>query len=155
MLWRRISTQGLYTPQYTPVGRGFDEMFGFLEGGEDHNTSKTFGNFCHNGEADLSHNQLGSDDDPFPYTWPECTGFAPLPDTAVFEYYHNPGAVDIESYNPYDGVFETEEECAALCSGCVVFLAQCSRNQSFLHATYIFLHCSLAGAPSTNAHVTA
>ena len=28
--------QGLYAPQYTPVGRGFDYSFGFLEGGEDH-----------------------------------------------------------------------------------------------------------------------
>ena len=38
--------QGLYTPEFTPVGRGFDHSFGFLEGGEDHNTSKTFGNWC-------------------------------------------------------------------------------------------------------------
>eukprot|EP01084_Bolivina_argentea_P210276 357969_1 len=28
--------QGLYTPHYTPVGRGFDYSYGFLSGGEDH-----------------------------------------------------------------------------------------------------------------------
>ncbi len=28
--------QGLYTPDYTPVGRGFDYSYGFLAGGEDH-----------------------------------------------------------------------------------------------------------------------
>ncbi len=27
---------GFFTPDYTPVARGFNESFGFLEGGEDH-----------------------------------------------------------------------------------------------------------------------
>ena len=27
---------GFHTPEYTPVGRGFNTSYGFLQGGEDH-----------------------------------------------------------------------------------------------------------------------
>ena len=33
--------EGLYTPEYLPVNRGFDTSSGFLWGGEDHFTQKT------------------------------------------------------------------------------------------------------------------
>lgn len=47
--------QGFVTPEYTPVGRGFDHSFGFLEGGEDHWTSATFnGPKCKPNGVDLS-----------------------------------------------------------------------------------------------------
>jgi arylsulfatase A-like enzyme len=107
--------QGLYTPQYTPVGRGFDESFGFLEGGEDHNTSQTFGDYCKHQEVDLSHNSAGTAGQPFPYTWPGCTNFTAYPNTAVFEFYNNTGAVDITNYNPYEAAFDSEQGCADLC----------------------------------------
>ena len=32
--------QGLYTPQHTPVGRGFDHSYGFLEGNGESPTKK-------------------------------------------------------------------------------------------------------------------
>ena len=34
--------QGFYRDEFTPVGRGFNYSFGFLEGGEDHWTSASF-----------------------------------------------------------------------------------------------------------------
>ena len=32
----KMLTQGFHTPEYTPVGRGFNTSYGFLQGGEDH-----------------------------------------------------------------------------------------------------------------------
>lgn len=52
---------------------------------------------------------------PFPYTWPGCKSFESLPDTALFEFYNNTGAVDIPNYVPYPDIFDTEAECADLC----------------------------------------
>lgn len=93
-----------------------------MEGGEDHNTSRTFGNFCKGNEVDLSHNMAASNtvnalegEGPFPYTWPGCKSFESLPDTALFEFYNNTGAVDIPNYVPYPDIFDTEAECADLC----------------------------------------
>lgn len=35
-MWLAARHQGLQTPEYTPVGRGFNNSYGFLQGGEDH-----------------------------------------------------------------------------------------------------------------------
>jgi arylsulfatase A-like enzyme len=117
--------QGLYTPEYTPIGRGFDYSFGFLEGGEDHNTSRTFGNACKRGEVDLSYGVpragAGPRQQPWPYVWPRCTRWQSLPGVALHSFY-DPVSVDINHNNPYDRAFQNESSCAALCSnrlGCV------------------------------------
>eukprot|EP00750_Incisomonas_marina_P028583 INCI6776.3.p1 GENE.INCI6776.3~~INCI6776.3.p1 ORF type:complete len:662 (-),score=84.07 INCI6776.3:69-2054(-) len=144
--------QGLYTPQYTPVGRGFDQSFGFLEGGEDHNTSRTFGNFCKGNEVDLSHNMAanavnvghrgpGELEGPFPYTWPGCKNFESLPDTALFEFYNNTGAVDIPNYVPYPDTFNTEAECADLCDSRLDCAGYSWRKEDPAHEFYH--HCFL------------
>ena len=105
------------TPEYTPVGRGFNFSYGFLEGGEDHNTSATFGNACKKGEVDLSHGQAargpGHPAGPFPYTWPGCR-WQELNNTAVHNFY-NPHSVDIQGHNPWPTALDTEPDCAALC----------------------------------------
>ena len=36
-------------------------------------------------------------------------------------------AVDIDGYNPYPAVFDTEAECSALCDGCVFVVLDCCR----------------------------
>lgn len=91
--------QGLYTPEYTPVGRGFDHSLGFLEGGEDHNTSKTFGNWCKRGEVDLSYGEAkpgspAGDPQPWPYSWPHCTSWQTLNGTTL-QNFDDPKSVDI------------------------------------------------------------
>lgn len=107
--------QGLFTPEYTPVGRGFDHSFGFLEGGEDHNTSRTFGNYCKRGEVDLSYGLPGPRQQPWPYEWPGCTEWRRYPGVALHHYF-DPASVDVNKYNPYNRVFANESGCAALCS---------------------------------------
>jgi len=100
--------QGLYTPQFTPVGRGFDQSYGFLEGGEDHNTSRTFGNWCKKNEVDL---QKGT-----PANWSSCTSWRSIPDGVLHEYF-DPTATDIEGYNPFmsGDPFDAEDACRKLC----------------------------------------
>ena len=105
--------QGLYTPEYTPVGRGFDHSFGFLEGGEDHNRSTTFGNWCKKGEVDLSYGVASSTSAPYPYSWPTCTWTA-LPNTALHAYYKT-NSTDILNYNPFASTYPTEDGCKILC----------------------------------------
>eukprot|EP00947_MAST-08B_sp_MAST-8B-sp1_P001461 g1461.t1 len=101
--------QGLYTPAFTPTGRGFDHSYGFLEGGEDHNTSKTFGNWCKKGEVDL---QKGT-----PAGWSDCTSFKDMPDVALHHYF-DPAATDIANYSPFmaGSSFDSESGCQKLCS---------------------------------------
>lgn len=106
--------QGLYTPQHTPVGRGFDHSYGFLEGGEDHNTSRTFGNYCKLGEVDLSHNRGEPDTGkPFPYKWSKCT-WKELPGTALHSFF-DPGSVDINGYSPHNATYPSPAGCKQLC----------------------------------------
>lgn len=107
--------QGIYTPEYTPVGRGFTESYGFLEGGEDHNTSRTFGNWCRRNEVDLSVGKAGgqSGNDPYPYTWPTCEWVA-APGVALHHYFDNT-SVDVTGYNPYSVAFPSDAGCKALC----------------------------------------
>ena len=117
--------QGLYTPEYTPVGRGFDESFGFLEGGEDHNSSQTFGNYCKKREVDLSYGRSDSEGTPYPHKWSTCEWDA-LPGVALHNFYDN-RSVDIEHYNPAlardnttgkvvgSGVMVTEQQCQQMC----------------------------------------
>ncbi len=48
--------QGFFTNEYTPVGRGFNYSFGFLEGGEDHFTSAIVNlDKCNSSGFDLSY----------------------------------------------------------------------------------------------------
>ena len=108
--------QGFVTPEYTPVGRGFNFSYGFLEGGEDHNTSATFGNACKKGEVDLSRGQAApghAGAGPFPYRWPGCR-WQELNNTAVHNFY-NHNSVDIQGRNPWPTPQDTEADCAALC----------------------------------------
>ena len=105
--------QGLYTPAYTPVGRGFDASFGFLEGGEDHNTSRTFGDWCRKNEVDLSVGTRGAGGAPFPYTWPACT-WTTLRSVALHNFY-DPNSTDIARYNPFPAPLATEAACRDLC----------------------------------------
>jgi len=95
--------QGFFTPDYTPVGRGFHKSVGFLEGGEDHNSSKTFGNWCKKNEVDLSFGAAGGDkgDQPYPYLWPAtCTEWETLPNVALHEFFDH-DSKDVGGYNPW------------------------------------------------------
>jgi len=106
--------QGFYTPEYTPIGRGFDHSFGFLEGGEDHNKSTTFGNWCKKGEVDLSYGVGAADGQPYPWSWEKCT-WTKLPGTALHAYMGT-NSTDILGYNPYSlRTFGSEDACATLC----------------------------------------
>jgi len=97
--------QGLYAPAFSPVARGFDESFGFLEGGEDHNTSECFGS---HGEVDLSYGAA-------PAPLPACTWQA-LPGVALHNFYDN-SSVDIGGYNPWrPSSYDNETGCARLCA---------------------------------------
>lgn len=107
--------QGIYTPQYTPVGRGFAYSFGFLEGGEDHNTSRTFGDFCKKNEVDLSYGKAGGEtgNEPYPYVWPTCT-WTSMPGVALHNFFDSK-SVDIQGYNAYPRQFDSEAGCRKLC----------------------------------------
>ena len=127
--------QGLYTPAYTPVGRGFDASYGFLEGGEDHNKSTTFGNFCHQGEVDLSKGLPPSG------AWPSCTAWAAFPNVALHSYY-DPNSTDVANFNPYPAhVYATEAECQALCSSHVACAGYSWRSVDPTH--HFYHHCFL------------
>jgi arylsulfatase A-like enzyme len=106
--------QGLYLPECTPVGRGFDQSFGFLEGGEDHNTSKTFGNWCKKGEVDLSYGKADAHGAPYPYTWPGCD-WTDVKNVALHHFFSNE-SVDILNYNPYPTAVDDATACKRLCA---------------------------------------
>lgn len=79
--------------------------FGFLEGGEDHNTSECFGS---HGEVDLSYGAA-------PAPLPACTWQA-LPGVALHNFYDN-SSVDIGGYNPWrPSSYDNETGCARLCA---------------------------------------
>eukprot|EP00041_Stephanoeca_diplocostata_P036965 m.1375855 g.1375855 ORF g.1375855 m.1375855 type:complete len:654 (+) comp24961_c0_seq4:97-2058(+) len=105
--------QGLYTPQYTPVGRGFDYSFGFLEGGEDHNMSTTFGNYCKHDEVDLSYGAPNTNGIPYPYAWPACA-WKEI-DNVAFHNFYDSGSVDIVGYNPLERTVSSAHDCKAIC----------------------------------------
>ena len=44
-----------------------------MTGGEDHNKSTTFGNWCKKGEVDLSYGVGAADGQPYPWSWEKCT----------------------------------------------------------------------------------
>eukprot|EP00939_MAST-03C_sp_MAST-3C-sp1_P003416 g3416.t1 len=121
--------QGLYTPQFTPTGRGFTRSYGFLEGGEDHNTSRTFGNWCKKNEVDL---QKGTPDG-----WLECTSWDSLQDVALHGFY-DPSATDIANYNPFmaGDAFATEEGCRKICSDRVDCAGYSWRESDSSHQYY-------------------
>ena len=108
--------QGLFRPDYTPIGRGFNKSVGFLEGGEDHNTSKTFGNACKKGEVDLSLGVSGPSGNPFPYQWPaQCLQWSMMPGVALHSYFDHE-SVDVDGYNPWTTKkFDEQEGCKRLC----------------------------------------
>ena len=120
--------QGLYTPQFTPTGRGFDRSYGFLEGGEDHNTSRTFGNWCKKNEVDL---QRGSVD------WEDCESWEPLPNTALHNYF-DPTSSDVANYNPFMAGDPVDDEgaCKKLCSSRVDCEGYSWRSADPSHAYY-------------------
>jgi hypothetical protein len=95
------------------VGRGFDESFGFLEGGEDHNTSKTFGNWCKKGEVDLSYGKADVHGAPYPYKWSSCD-WQDIENVALHHYFNN-ASVDILNYNPYPTAVGDVTACKRLC----------------------------------------
>lgn len=152
--------QGVYTPEYTPVGRGFDSSYGFLEGGEDHNTSRTFGNWCKRNEVDLSIGRVdnASSGAPYPAVWPGCTAWTELPNVALHNYHDN-RSVDIANFNPWNShVFATAEECAMLCSDHLACAGYSWRKTDPTHT--FFHHCFLiskdGGAhPAQSAFVSA
>ena len=95
--------QGMYAPAYAPIARGFNHSLGFLEGGEDHNTSKAFGT---HGEVDLS---FGAP----PAAWPTCE-WSELAGVALQSFY-DPASTDIDAYAPWPARFDDESGCRALC----------------------------------------
>eukprot|EP00038_Savillea_parva_P017558 m.20799 g.20799 ORF g.20799 m.20799 type:complete len:673 (+) comp3829_c0_seq1:86-2104(+) len=151
--------QGIYTPEYTPVGRGFTESYGFLEGGEDHNTSETFGNWCKKHEVDLSIGRAGgagSGTAPYPYTWPACT-WVDMPNVAVHNFFDN-ASIDITGYNPYAPRFASEAGCKAICENrmdCVAYSWR-SQDPTQMHYHQCFLVSALGNpAPVNNAFQSA
>eukprot|EP01047_Picozoa_sp_COSAG01_P034051 COSAG01_NODE_2537_length_7450_cov_5.509411_4_plen_508_part_00 len=146
--------QGLYTPEYTPVGRGFDESLGFLEGGEDHNTSRTFGNWCRRDEVDLSFGRGGGahGSSPFPYAWPDCS-WRSLGAAAVHAYIDN-RSTDIVAYNPFEGRdggpfrFDSEEGCRRLCANRIDCAGYSWRSTDPQHVHYhkCFLVSTVGGS---------
>eukprot|EP00039_Didymoeca_costata_P030846 m.31698 g.31698 ORF g.31698 m.31698 type:complete len:644 (+) comp8339_c0_seq1:63-1994(+) len=136
--------QGLYTPQYTPVGRGFDATFGFLEGGEDHNTSRTFGNYCRKNEVDLSFGYLAGGS-PYPHQWSNCT-WKSLPATALHNFF-DANSTDITGYNPYDNRYDTEEGCKLLCENRIDCVGYSYRDQDpgQMHYRQCFLVSKVGG----------
>ena len=95
--------QGMYAPAYAPIARGFNHSLGFLEGGEDHNTSKAFGT---HGEVDLSFGAA-------PAAWPTCE-WSELAGVALQSFY-DPASTDIDAYAPWPARFDDESGCRALC----------------------------------------
>eukprot|EP00039_Didymoeca_costata_P032964 m.40106 g.40106 ORF g.40106 m.40106 type:complete len:650 (+) comp9628_c0_seq1:92-2041(+) len=106
--------QGHYTPLHTPVGRGFDESLGFLEGGEDHNTSQTIENYCNQQDVDLTYNQMSGTGKSYPYTWSKCTWRELAPDMVLHSKF-DVNSTDIPGYNPYVPLQSTEEGCKQVC----------------------------------------
>ena len=92
-----------YAPAYAPIARGFNHSLGFLEGGEDHNTSKAFGT---HGEVDLSFGAA-------PAAWPTCE-WSELAGVALQSFY-DPASTDIDAYAPWPARFDDESGCRALC----------------------------------------
>eukprot|EP00937_MAST-01D_sp_MAST-1D-sp2_P004643 g4643.t1 len=134
--------QGLYAPQFTPVGRGFDHSYGFLEGGEDHNTSRTFGNWCKKGEVDLSAGDAGDATPAGTGKWDACE-WTELPGVALHNYYDN-RSVDIANNNPYPAAVGDEAGCKALCEARIDCAGYSWRTQDPTHP--YFHHCFLVAA---------
>ncbi len=128
--------QGLFTPEYTPVGRGFDHSLGFLEGGEDHNTSKTFGNWCKRGEVDLSYGAATRAGHAYPPVWPACTDWTVLENTTL-QKFDDPQSVDIKGYNPWPAArFDDAAGCRDLCDNRLGCAGYSWRRGDPAHAYY-------------------
>jgi len=162
--------QGLYAPAFTPVGRGFHRTYGFLEGGEDHNTSRTFGNWCDSNEVDLSQGAPDAAGRPFPYTWDRCV-WTELGAVALHHYYVN-SSTDIDGYAPYSSPAASVDGCKALCEGrvdcagysyrvadpshqyfhkCFLVSAIGDANHSASAATFTSATCARPSPPTTQA----
>lgn len=142
--------QGFVTPEYTPTGRGFNYSYGFLEGGEDHNTSLTFGNWCRDKEVDLSKGtrSMGK---AFPYDeWPTCT-WTELPDVAVHSYFDK-NSTDILLHDPWMVPFSNESACKDLCANRIDCAGYSWRFENEASGNYhkCFLVSRVGGAGAKN-----
>ena len=134
--------QGLYAPEFTPTGRGFDHSYGFLEGGEDHNTSKTFGNWCKNGEVDLSAAGTvrtatadGGGTDGGDGGWDACE-WTPLPGVALHNFFDNRSVDIAPGYNPFGTAAADEGGCRALCQARIDCAGYSWRRADPTHKNY-------------------
>lgn len=139
--------QGLYAPAYTPAGRGFDHSLGFLEGGEDHNTSRAFGS---HGEVDLSFGTR-SGTSSSPAAWPTCE-WSELAGVALHSFFDN-SSTDIEHYSPWPVAFDDEAGCEQLCQNRVDCAGYSWRVSDPAHQYYhrCFLVSHDGGHHPTNA----